>query len=247
MDGTLAYGPLPDQEVKSYHYQAMKTAFDPSVPLKRSAELTKQEFEELILTSMDVRSRENFRPYLNSVLNFSVDYKIDPFWIISIMMVESNFNTKAVSPKNALGLMQIKPDTAMFLYQLMKRDIPADKVAESMHHPESNIELGVYYLKKLLYNFRLNYKHATVAYNMGPQNLRNRLVENTLDVSNYSYLVKVKDRYSVISQQFTQAIKNRPRPYELTYVVPNQGLKLEDKLITLLSKDSSENQMASFP
>jgi soluble lytic murein transglycosylase-like protein len=245
--GVLPYGPLPDQEINSYQYQAMNSAFDPSVPLKRSSELTKQEFEELILTSVDQRVQKNLKPYITSILNFSVDYQIDPFWIISIIMVESNFDSKALSPKNAMGLMQIKPDTAQFLYQLMQKDISAAQVEKNMYHPEKNIEVGVFYLKKLLYNFRLNYRLATVAYNMGPAKLRSLLVENSLDVSNYSYLVKVKERYSLVSQNYSSALKNRPHPYEMTFVVPNQGLKLEDKLISLLSSYTSENLTASFP
>jgi len=246
-EGVLPYGPLPDKEIASYHYQAMKTAFDPSVPLKRASELTKQEFEALILTSVDDQAQKNLKPFISSILSFSVDYQIDPFWIISIIMVESNFNTKALSPKNAMGLMQIKPDTAQFLYQLMKRDITADQVEKNMYHPEKNIEVGVFYLKKLLYNFRLNYRLATVAYNMGPAKLRALLVENNLDISNFSYLVKVKERYALVSQNFSVTLKGRPLPYEMTFVVPNQGLKLEEKLISLLTNDTSENLMASFP
>lgn len=246
-EGILPYGPLPDKEIASYHYQAMRTAFDPSVPLKRASELTKQEFEALILTSVDDQAQKNLKPFISSILSFSVDYQIDPFWIISIIMVESNFNTKALSPKNAMGLMQIKPDTAQFLYQLMKKDITAAQVEKNMYHPEKNIEVGVFYLKKLLYNFRLNYRLATVAYNMGPAKLRAMLVENNLDVSNYSYLVKVKERYALVSQNFSVALKGRPLPYEMTFVVPNQGLKLEEKLISLLTNDTSENLMASFP
>lgn len=246
-EGILPYGPLPDKEIASYHYQAMRTAFDPSVPLKRASELTKQEFEALILTSVDDQAQKNLKPFISSILSFSVDYQIDPFWIISIIMVESNFNTKALSPKNAMGLMQIKPDTAQFLYQLMKKDITADQVEKNMYHPEKNIEVGVFYLKKLLYNFRLNYRLATVAYNMGPAKLRALLVENNLDVSNFSYLVKVKERYALVSQNFSVALKGRPLPYEMTFVVPNQGLKLEENLISLLTNDTSENLMASFP
>ena len=245
--GAIPYGPLPDQEIAHYTYQAMDTAFDPGVPLKRSHELTKQEFEDLIMQSLDERTQKNFKPYLASVMNFSVDYQIDPFWIIAIMMVESNFNTKAISPKNALGLMQIKPDTAQFLYQLMRREVTPEEAAKNMHHPEENIEVGVFYLKKLLYNFRLNYRLATVAYNMGPTKLRNRLVEKTLDVATFSYLVKVKESYSLVSKNFSSLFKNRPKPYEQTYVVVNQGLKFEEQLLALLPADTSENLTASFP
>lgn len=245
--GLIPYGPLPDHELNHYSYQGMTNAFDGSLPLKRSAELSKAEFESLILDSFEKSVQKNLRPHISAILNFSVDYQVDPFWIISIMMVESNFNTKAISNRNAMGLMQIKPDTALFLYQLMQKPVSPDQAAKNMYHPEENIEVGVFYLKKLLHNFRLNHRHATVAYNIGPGKLRSRLVEKNLDVDNFGYLLKVKNRYALISENFSNAIKKRPLPYELTYVIPNQGLKVEEKLINLLSLDTSENLMASFP
>lgn len=244
-EGSIPYGPLPDHEPDNYSFSGLKAAFDPALPIKRSSELSKNEFELLIMNTLDASVQNKLRPHITSILNFSVDYQIDPFWVISIMMVESNFNPKAISNRNALGLMQIKPDTAHFLYQLMQKAVSADQAAINMHHPEENIELGVFYLKKLLHNFRLNYTHATVAYNIGPNKLRTKLGEKNLDLSSFSYLLKVKDRYSLLSQNFSELIKKRPLPYELTFVVPNQGLKLEDRLISLLSIDTSENLMVT--
>jgi soluble lytic murein transglycosylase len=64
-------------------------------------------------------AKQNFQKYLAPTLDLSTNYQIDPFWIISIMMVESGFDFKAQSHKNARGLMQIRPETASHLYQLM--------------------------------------------------------------------------------------------------------------------------------
>lgn len=243
--GHLPYGPLPAHASASYSYEGLPEAFDASLPLKRASEISKEEFEELILTSVSPKVQDNLRPYIGSILNFSVEYQMDPFWIISIIMVESNFKLDALSPKNARGLMQIKPDTAQHLYQLMQKNLTEDEVEKNLYHPEENIEVGVFYLKKLLQNFRMNYRFATVAYNIGPQKLRNRLVEKSLDVNNFSYLVKVKDRYVVLAQNFSEAIKNRPHPYEATYVYSEQGLKLEEKVMALFNATTSEN-LASF-
>lgn len=244
--GLITYGPLPAVAPASYSYEGLHQAFDPSLPLRRANELSKAEFEELIMTTLTPKMQEGLKPYLGSVLNFSVEYQMDPFWIISIIMVESNFKLDALSPKNARGLMQIKPDTAQHLYQLMQKNLSEDQVAKNLYHPEENIEVGVFYLKKLLQNFRMNYRFATVAYNIGPQKLRNRLEEKSLDVNNFSYLVKVKDRYVTLAQNFSQAIKNRPHPYEGTYVYSEQGLKIEEKLVDLFKDSTSETLTAQI-
>ncbi len=244
--GLLTYGPLPDVEIKNYYFQGLTPSFNSLVPISRIQELSKKEFESLILNSLEKNTQKNLGPYISAILNFSVDYQVDPFWIISIMMVESNFNVNAVSPKNAMGLMQIKPDTALFLYQLMQKDVSPDQVAKNMHHPKENIEVGIFYLRKLLYNFRLNHRHATVAYNIGPNRLRSRLVEKNLDIDSFSYLQKVKHSYALVSGNFTLSINKRPMPFELTYVVPFQGQDLEEKLVSLLSIDTSENLTAYF-
>jgi soluble lytic murein transglycosylase len=183
---------------------------------------------------------------MRPILNFSVEYQMDPFWIISIIMVESNFKLTATSPKNARGLMQIKPDTAQHLYQLMQKSLTHDQVSKNLYHPEQNIEVGVFYLKKLLQNFHMNYRFATVAYNIGPGKLRNRLVEKNLDVNNFSYLVKVRDRYMALSQNFSKTIRNRPMPFEGTYVYSEQGLKFEEKFMSFFPMSSSENLTARF-
>ena len=186
------------------------------------------------------------KPYLKALLNMSVEYQVDPFWIVSIIMVESNFKLKAISPKNARGLMQIKPDTAQHLYQLMQKTLTEEQISENLYQPVKNIEVGVFYLKKLLQNFRMNYQFATVAYNMGPQGLRNRLTEKSLNINKFSYLVKVKDSYMKISQNFSKIIKDRPLPYTDTYVYSEQGLKMEEELISLFSQTTSENLVGKF-
>ena len=231
-NGKIPYGPIPREVSDYYSYNGLHSAFNSRVELRRADEFTKDEFENLILNSLDSKDRENFRQHLASTLNFSVDYQIDPFWIISVMMVESRFQLKATSNKNALGLMQIQPDTAEHLYQLMRKKVSDEQVGENLHQPDENIEVGIFYLKKLLQNFRLNYRLATIAYNVGPNKLKNRLEENDIDTVNFSYLLKVQESYQVLTKVFIHELKKHPRPYELTYVVlRGESHLLEDRLL----------------
>lgn len=246
-NGELPYGPLPSVEVNYYSYNGLIKAFDSSVPLDRVKEFSRSEFEELLITSLGPKMQKGLKPILSSVLTLSEDYQVDPIWIISIIMVESNFQFDAISPKNARGLMQIKPDTALHLYQLMQKNVPEDQVNKNLNVPQENIEVGIFYLKKLLQNFRMNYGFATVAYNIGPQKLRNRLSEKSLDVKNFSYLVKVQERYTLFSQNLKKVLKDRPSPFELTYVFSDQGLKYDQQIANFFPFSSSENLLVFLP
>lgn len=234
-DGKIPYGPIPSTLENYYSYNGLHSAFNPKIELKRAEEFSKVEFENLILDSLDPSEKQNFQKFLSSTLNLSVDYQIDPFWIISVMMVESRFDNQAKSNKNARGLMQITPDTASHLYQLMRKKVSDDHLHKNLHHPSENIEVGIFYLKKLLHNFRYNYQLATIAYNVGPNKLRNLLDEEDIDTTNFSYFLKVEDSYNNLTKNFSNQLAKRLRPFELTYVVSGQGKELEERLLKLFT------------
>lgn len=80
---------------------------------------------------------------------------IDPLLVHSVIQVESNYNTYAISTAGARGLMQLMPGTA--------RDLG---VTDSFD-PRQNIEAGVKYLKKLKDQYQDD-RLALAAYNAGP-------------------------------------------------------------------------------
>jgi len=73
----------------------------------------------------------------------------------SVIKVESNYNAAAVSPKGALGLMQLIPETA-------RRFGVAD-----VFNPADNIQGGAKYLRYLLDLYGGDYPLALAAYNAG--------------------------------------------------------------------------------
>jgi soluble lytic murein transglycosylase-like protein len=72
---------------------------------------------------------------------------------------ESSYNSRAVSPKGAQGLMQLMPDTA------------ASLGVDDSFDAEKNVRGGVRYLRELLGKYQGDYSKALAAYNAGPKNV----------------------------------------------------------------------------
>lgn len=87
------------------------------------------------------------------------EFNLDPHLLKAMAKVESNFNPKAVSPKGAMGVMQLIPSTA----RLVGVSDPFD--------PIENIYGGAKYLRWLLDEFR-DLKLSLAAYNAGPEAVR---------------------------------------------------------------------------
>ena len=83
------------------------------------------------------------------------EYGINPRLVMAVIRAESNFEPTAVSPKNAQGLMQLIPETAL-RFNVRK---PFD--------PEQNIRGGMSYLRWLLAYFEGNVALVAAAYNAG--------------------------------------------------------------------------------
>ena len=86
-------------------------------------------------------------------------YQVPAEFVSSIVAAESNFDCTAVSPRGAVGLMQLMPQTA--------KQFGADPAV-----PAQNIEAGTRYLRWLMDRYqriRHSATHVIAAYNAGPR------------------------------------------------------------------------------
>ena len=128
------------------------TGYEKDLTLPTSAEATAAD----AAASGSVESSS--APPLNEVVNSaSAAYHLDPDLVNSVIHAESGFNSHAVSPKGARGLMQLMPSTAS---QLGVHDA---------FDPQSNVTGGSRYLRELLERYNFDLVKALAAYNAGPE------------------------------------------------------------------------------
>lgn len=136
------------------------------------------------------------QPVISLVHKLAPEYQVDPNLVLAIIFVESAFNSRAVSPKNAQGLMQLIPATAERF-----------QVKDSFD-PEENIRGGLAYLRWLLAYFRGNVAWVAAAYNAGEG-----AVEKYRGIPPYPetviYVDKILQRYQKTIHPYQSGIINR--------------------------------------
>ncbi|HLK03017.1 MAG TPA: lytic transglycosylase domain-containing protein [Candidatus Acidoferrum sp.] len=98
-------------------------------------------------------------PYANFIASAAQTHGVDADLIVSVITAESKFNPKAISRKNARGLMQLLPETAARLG------------VKNSFDPRENIEAGTKYLRELLDRYDNDLALTLAAYNAGPQRI----------------------------------------------------------------------------
>ena len=117
----------------------------------------------------------------DAILEESAKHNLDPILIAALIEVESGFQSAAISPMGARGIMQIMPEVGRAIAREvgLREDSGYDAFRpEHLDDPVLNIKLGIYYLYGLKKIFR-SLNHALVAYNVGPTAMRNHLENET--------------------------------------------------------------------
>jgi len=138
--------------------------------------------------------------------------QVDPQLVHAIIKVESEYDPKAVSPKGAMGLMQLIPETAQRFG------------VENPFNPKQNIEGGVSYLKHLLNRYGGDLSLSLAAYNAGEG-----AVARFGGIPSFSetkdYVQKVTNIYQTASPKSgTNAAEKKPPAPPITRYVDERGV-----------------------
>lgn len=133
--------------------------------LSQRASLTLANIRNIIQTYNGTLSKKQISKLSKMIYFLSKSHRLDPLLVLAVIQEESSFSVDAVSPKGALGLMQIMPETGSILARRLgiKTFEP-----EQLLNPYLNVRMGIYYLDYLRKRFRFKTLHYLSAYNMGP-------------------------------------------------------------------------------
>lgn len=126
--------------------------------------------------------RATYQTIVDAIADSSLRYGVAPETILAVIRIESTFDIHAQSEAGAVGLMQLLPSTAEEIARELRM---AWAGHETLRDPAANIEMGTYYLTKLLGRFD-DLSLALAAYNEGPGRIAGRTTENARFTTDYA-------------------------------------------------------------
>ena len=105
--------------------------------------------------------------YEQIVRGHARNYQLDPALLAAVIYQESRFRADAESGSGAIGLMQLRPDTAK---GIAIRTGGSRFTTADLYNPEINVRYGSWYLRHLLNKYS-DEKTALAAYNAGQRNV----------------------------------------------------------------------------
>jgi soluble lytic murein transglycosylase-like protein len=139
--------------------------------------------------------------------------QLDIALLQAVIATESGFDSSAVSPKGAVGLMQVMPATAQ------RYGVAGDRggsVSTKLADPRTNINTGARYLRDLINLFPGQLELAVAAYNAGEgavQKAGNRIPAYK---ETQNYVRSVMSLYKRLNPQFQSTVASVPAPTELS-------------------------------
>jgi soluble lytic murein transglycosylase len=115
------------------------------------------------------------RGYWETILSYARKYGQDPYFIAAIIREESRFSPEALSPAGARGLMQVMPGTGAWAARLI--NLPEFDHGR-LFDTETGINIGTWYISRLMTRFKGDPLLAAAAYNAGPEAVAGWIVKN---------------------------------------------------------------------
>lgn len=152
------------------------------------------------------------KTYSEIISVYAEKYDVEENLIYAVIKAESNFNSKAVSNRDAIGLMQIVEETAIEVATRNQIDIDTENISEELLNIDNNINIGTKYLSTLLTQYG-NIEVALAAYNAGIGTVNNWIekqiiqadgsnIENVPYKETNNYVRKILRDYRVYNELY---------------------------------------------
>lgn len=155
------------------------------------------------------------RKFEDEIRKSSEKHQVDPYAIMALIHQESAYLPTARSSVGATGLMQLMPPTAREIGKRLNPTFSESRLVD----PETNIELGTYYLKSLLRETGGSLELALAAYNAGPGNVRkwrrqfgNRPIDEFIEMIPYSETSNYVKRITILRSTYQRMYESAPWP-----------------------------------
>lgn len=106
------------------------------------------------------------KTYKEIVSVYSEKYNVEENLVFALIKAESDFNSEAVSHRDAIGVMQIMEETAKDVANKNSIKIENENIKQELLKIDNNINIGTKYLSTLLEKYK-NKEIAVAAYNAG--------------------------------------------------------------------------------
>jgi len=156
-------------------------------------------------------------PYEAALRREAAKNDFDPMFAAGLIRQESTFQADAVSPRNAIGLMQVLPKTGKLLAKQLKVRYTKDKLFQ----PEYNIEIGMVYIASLV---RLTGapEYAAAAYNAGEDRIAAWKAER-----NYEEIPEVVESIPFTeTREYVQIVLRNTQVYRMIYGQPSAATQI---------------------
>lgn len=150
------------------------------------------------------------RPFWEELKRDSAANRLEPHLVASLIRQESEFNPSAISPANAMGLMQLLPSVGKGLAREMKiRHFSPDDLLVA----DTNLRMGTRYFKHMVDHYDGHVEYALAAYNAGEDRVDDwRKNGNFANVEEFVESIPFTE-----TREYVQAIMRNAVIYKLLY------------------------------
>jgi hypothetical protein len=138
----------------------------------------------------------------------SLQYRLSPTLIFSVIHTESRFRKTAMSPDGAIGLMQVQLETARHFAAV---NGIAPPTGMGLFDPETNVQLGTGYLRLLIDRFG-NLRTALAAYHVGPTEIERRMVAREPFSDRYGSEIRQRETFYTLAAQPRSLVASNVSP-----------------------------------